>query len=95
VLERDAAQPPAPLGIPARLARLDLEDEDPVLGVGDDEVGLAVLGRTMVAHRPGPGDVRVEAILGRESLAQAFADSPLGLLARVMAGVSQTCRPAV
>jgi hypothetical protein len=81
VLERQGAQPPAPFRIPARLAGLDLENKDPALGVGDHEVCLAVLGWPAVAHRPGPGDVRVEAVVGREGVAQPLADSPLGVLA--------------
>ena len=77
----DRPEPPATVPVAARLAVLHLEDQDPALRVGDDEVGLAVLGRPAVAHRPGPGDVRVEAVLGRERLPQPLVDSPLGFLA--------------
>jgi len=67
-VDLDRAQPPAAVPVSARLAGLDLEDQDPVLWVSDHEVRLAVLRRSAVAHRPGPGDVRIEVVCGRQGL---------------------------
>ena len=80
-VEEDRPEPPASLPVAARLAGLHLEDQDPALGMGDDEVRFAVLGRSAVPHRPGPRDIGIQAVLGRERLAQPLVDSPLGFLA--------------
>ncbi len=80
VIERQVAQPPAALVVAGGLAVLHLEDEQAVLRVGDDEVRLAVLGRSTVAHRPGPLDVGVQAVLGRQRGPQPLGDQALGVL---------------
>ena len=82
--ERDSWRPPIhqrPAASLRRLAVLDLEDEKAKVGVSDDEVGLAVVGRATRFRRTHPLDVRVEVVLGREGGPQPVVDEALGVAA--------------
>ena len=68
------ADPPAPSVVARRDPGLGLEDEDPVLGVDDDEVRLAVARRPAVAHRAEPLGIRVQV----EGVDREGGTDPLG-----------------
>ena len=81
LLERDGADVPASVVVSRGLARLHLEHEQAVLGMGDDRVRLPVARRAAGAHGPGPLDVDVEAVVARrQGGPQAFLDVALGVL---------------
>ena len=81
LLERDRADVPAALMVSGGLARLHLEHEQTMLGVGDDRVRLPVARGAVDAHGPGPPDVGVEAVVARgQGGPQARLDVALGVL---------------
>ena len=62
LLQGDGAEMPASGGIARRFAGLHLQHQQPVLGMGDDRVSLAIARRPVGAHGPGPADVDVDAV---------------------------------
>jgi hypothetical protein len=73
------ADPPAPGVVARRDPGLHLEDQDPMVGMDDDEVRLAVPGRPAVAHRAEPLRIRVEVKgISRQGSADPFGDEALG-----------------
>jgi len=72
------ADPPAPGVVARRDPRLHLQDQDPVVGVDDDEVRFAVPRGPAVAHRAEPLGVRVEVeCLGRQGDTDSLAHEAL------------------
>ncbi len=70
-----------PVMVARGLARLHLEHEQTMLGMGDDRVRLPVARRAVDAHGPGPPDVGVEAVVARgQGGPQACLDVALGVL---------------
>jgi hypothetical protein len=79
LVELAAADPPAPGVVARRRPGLHLKDEDPVLGVDDDEVGFAVPRGAVVAHRAQPLGVRVETEgVGRQRGADPLSHEAFG-----------------
>lgn len=74
------AREPAILPVPPQV-RLDLHDEQPVLGMDDDEVGLAVARGCVQGPLQDPAPVAVEAVVGGEGTAEAIVDLGLRCLA--------------
>jgi hypothetical protein len=75
------ARPPAAMAVAGDLAALHLHGEDPALGMGDDEVRLAVPQAPVVCRPPDPPDVGVQAVLRRQRRAHALDHEPLRLRA--------------
>lgn len=75
------AGPPASVRIPRDLTGLDFDDEEPALGMGQDDVRLAVAEPAMVRGPADPVDVGVEPVFRREGDAQPLEDEALCLFA--------------
>ncbi len=85
-----AARVPAAVGVALDLARLDLEDEEAPIGMGDHDVGLAVAKAPFGRGPAEPGDVLEEAVLGRQGGPESIGDESLGSLAL---GHARSIRP--
>ena len=88
LLERRAIQlavagPPAAEAVARDRAALDLDDQEALVGVGDDDVRLALAHEAAV--RPDdPRDVLEEDVVGGQGRAEALVDAALGALAEAL-----------
>ena len=76
--ESRGAGPPAPVRVAPDLARLDLDDEEAAIGMGDHEVGLALAPTAVAVDRADPGDVLEDPVVGRQRGTKAIGDTALG-----------------
>lgn len=70
-LELVLARPPATMPVAPDPAALDLHDEQPMLGMDDQQIRLAVARRRMGPGPIDPAHVRVQPVRHRQRLAQA------------------------
>ena len=69
------------MGVALDLARLDLEDEEAPIGMGEHDVGLAVAEASLGRGPAEPGDVLEDPVVGREGGPKPIDDELLGSLA--------------
>ncbi len=74
-------EPPGPGRVAARLTGLDLDHEETVLGMDDDQICLAVVGRPVATRLRAPADALVDRALGQKCRPKDVVDAALRSLA--------------
>jgi Arc/MetJ family transcription regulator len=89
--------PPAALGVARQPSRLDLDDQESLVRMSDDEVGLTVPEPAVWRRAADPGHVRMEAVIIGQRSAESIEDltfSPRPLIPRSCVPAHLSCHGA-